>query len=97
MVRLYARNPIDDYPGWLKAHAEALHAIQYLGYRGLLHYAGMTEEQAADFFVQQGFPKFTEDVAGKVKREKHLKVIQRLLLTEVRQTQSPLPYEMSHF
>ncbi|MEM7819586.1 MAG: hypothetical protein QXD48_02045 [Candidatus Aenigmatarchaeota archaeon] len=72
MIRLYGRNPIDEYPLWLKSIAEELHSIQYLGYKGLLNFVGMDEEEAAKFFVGKGFPKFDQNLADKISAEKHL-------------------------
>lgn len=71
-IRLYARNPIVEYPSWLRDFAEEWHAIQYAFYRGLLNYANMTEEEAAKFMLEKKFPKFTPELAEQIHKQRHL-------------------------
>ena len=71
--RLYAQNPISEYPDWLKPFAEKLHSEQYWFYRGMLEHAGMSETEAADFMLKKGYTKFKEEkIPDKVREELHL-------------------------
>ncbi|MBI2133499.1 hypothetical protein HYU11_02345 [Candidatus Woesearchaeota archaeon] len=72
MIRLYERNPIDSYPGWIKGFAEEWHGIQYMFYKGLLEYCGTSEETFARLMHDVGFPKFNETVVEKVSAQQHL-------------------------
>jgi hypothetical protein len=72
MIRLYARNPIDDYPEWLKPFAQEWHAIQYQFYKGLLEYVEFDETKAAEFFLSKKFPKFDQKLVDQIKTQQHL-------------------------
>jgi len=72
MIRLYAKNPIDSYPDWLKLFAQEWHSIQYQFYRGLLDYNGFEEADAANFFFEKNFPKFDQKLVDQIKVEQHL-------------------------
>jgi hypothetical protein len=72
MIRLYARNPIDEYPDWLKPFAQEWHAIQYQFYKGLLNYTGFDESKAAEFFLGNKFPKFDQKLVDQIKIQQHL-------------------------
>ena len=72
MIRLYARNPIDTYPNWLKPFAQEWHAIQYQLYKGLLTYVEFDEIKAAQFFLEKKFPKFDQKLFDQIKLQQHL-------------------------
>lgn len=72
MIRLYARNPIDAYPDWLKPFAQEWHAIQYQFYKGLLMKAELDEIEAALFFLKKNFPKFDQKLVDLIKEQQHL-------------------------
>ncbi len=72
MIRLYKKNPIDGYPGWLKPFAQEWHAIQYMAYKGLLKYVGMNEAEAANYMKEMGFTKFDDDLVEQVTAQRHL-------------------------
>jgi len=73
IIRLYTRNPIDEYPAWLKPFAEGWHAVQYQLYKGLLISMEATEDEVAEFFLKRKFPKFDQKLVDRIKTEQHLK------------------------
>ncbi len=72
MIRLYKKNPIDEYPDWLKPFAQEWHAIQYMAYKGLLRYIGMNEAEAANYMKEIGFTKFDGALVEQVMAQRHL-------------------------
>jgi len=72
MIRLYKRNPIDQYPLWLRNFSQEWHSIQYMFYKGLLEYTEMSEEQCARYMFKKDFPRFDEDCLYRVQTQKHL-------------------------
>jgi len=72
LIRLYQKSRADTYPGEIRPLVDMLHATQYDFVTGLLARAGMSEAEAADFFLKKGFPKFTDELAKRVAEEQHL-------------------------